>query len=43
MGNKINMKKLMFFITLGFIVTSCEPDVIIDPIENKNKVIELLK
>lgn len=33
------MKKLFFLFTLGLIVTSCEPDVIIDPIENKNKIV----
>jgi hypothetical protein len=33
------MKKILFLFTLGLIVSSCEPDEIIDPIENKNKVV----
>jgi hypothetical protein len=33
------MKKLFFLFTLGLIVTSCEPNEIIDPIENKNKIV----
>ena len=33
------MKRTLFLITLGVLFSSCEPEVIIDPIENKNKVI----
>ena len=33
------MKKILFFLTLGLFISSCEPDEIIDPIENKNRIV----
>ena len=33
------MKKILFFLTLGLLISSCEPDEIIDPIENKNRIV----
>jgi hypothetical protein len=33
------MKKILFFFTLGLLISSCEPDEIIDPIENKNRIV----
>jgi len=34
----VKMKKILFFLTLGFIVSSCEDEIIIDPV-SENKVI----
>jgi hypothetical protein len=34
----VKMKKILFFLTLGFIVSSCEDEIIIDPV-SQNKVI----
>jgi hypothetical protein len=33
------MKKTLFFLTLGLFISSCEPNEIIDPIENKNRIV----
>lgn len=33
------MKKTLFLITLGVLFSSCEPEVIIDPVPNQNKLI----
>lgn len=33
------MKKLFLILTLGLLVSSCEDDIIVDPIPNKNKVV----
>jgi hypothetical protein len=33
------MRKILFFLTLGLLISSCEPDEIIDPIQNKNRIV----
>jgi hypothetical protein len=33
------MKKILFFLIIGLFISSCEPDEIIDPIENKNRIV----